>query len=154
MVCNSLAKGEKLRPRILIFEDNDTLRSTLKFILNKRGYEVFAFSNPKMCQAFDSDNRNYPADHACADVIISDVNMPTKTGLDLIKERQQQGCKVRYRALMSADWTDSDLKHAHELGCYIFHKPFNLKKMIKWLDDCSDNINPERKLSDLVSKMD
>jgi len=143
-----------LRPRILIFDDNDILRSTLKYIINKRGYEVFTYSEPKMCHAFDSVNHMCPVDHACADVIISDVNMPTQTGLDLIRERQQKGCKVKYRALMSADWTDSDLKHAHELGCHIFHKPFNLKKMIKWLDDCSEELDPERKLSELVSKTD
>jgi DNA-binding response OmpR family regulator len=143
-----------LKPRILIFEDNDILRSTLKYILDKHGYEVFTFWKPDVCQAFDTVNHTCPADHACADVIISDVNMPTKTGLDLIKERQQKGCKVKHRALMSADWTDSDLKSAHELGCYIFHKPFNLKKMLKWLDDCSAELDPERKLSDLVSKPD
>ena len=141
-----------MRPRILIFEDNDILRSSLKYILNERGYEVFAFWKPKMCQAFDSINHNCPVDHACADVIISDVNMPTQTGLELIQERQQKGCKVKYQALMSADWTDSDLKSAHELGCYIFHKPFNLIKMLKWLDDCRNEIDPKRKLSDLVSK--
>jgi YesN/AraC family two-component response regulator len=107
-----------------------------------------------MCQAFDSVNHMCPADYACADVIISDVNMPTKTGLDLIRERQQKGCKVKYRALMSADWTDSDLKSARELGCYIFHKPFDLKKMLQWLDDCLAEIDPARKLSDLASKPD
>jgi len=140
-----------LRPRVLIFEDNDILRSSLKYILDERGYEVFTFSKPKMCQAFDSVHHTCPADYACADVIISDVNMPTKTGLDLIKERQQKGCKVKYRALMSADWTDSDLKSARELGCYIFHKPFDLKKMLQWLDDCLGELDPERTLSELIS---
>ncbi len=130
-------------PKILIYEDNDILRSTLKNIFSERGYEVFAFSSPEMCQAFDSVDLTCPADFACADVIISDVNMPTKSGLDLIKERQQKGCKLKYRALMSADWTDSDLKSAHALGCYIFHKPFDLKEMLKWLDDCRDELNRE-----------
>lgn len=134
-----------MRPRILIYEDNDILLSTLKYVFSERGYEVFAFSEPKMCQAFDSVDLTCPADFACADVIISDVNMPTKNGLDLIKERQQKGCKIKYQALMSADWTDSDLKSAHELGYYIFHKPFELKEMLKWLDDCRDELNREKK---------
>ena len=144
-------KGERLRPRILVFEDNDILRSTLKYILDERGYEVFTFSEPKLCRVFDSVDHTCPADLACADVIISDVNMPTETGLDLIRKRQQKGCKVKYRALMSADWTGSDLKSARELGCFIFRKPFDLKKMLKWLDDCTDELDPARKLSDLVS---
>ena len=132
-----------MRPRILIYEDNDFLRSTLKFVLTGQGYEVFAFSEPERCQAFDSVDLTCPADVACADAIISDVNMPTKSGLDLIKERRQKGCKIKYCALMSADWTDSDLKSAHELGCYIFHKPFDLKEMLDWLADCRDELNRE-----------
>jgi DNA-binding response OmpR family regulator len=143
-----------LQPRVLIFEDNDILRSTLKYILNERGYEVFTFADPKMCQIFESVDRYCPADHACADIIISDVNMPTGNGLEFIKELHQKGCKVKYQALMSADWTDSDLRYAHELGCHIFHKPFNIKEMLKWLDDCAEKINSERKLSDLFPKSD
>ena len=139
-----------MRPRVLIFEDNDILRSTLKYILNERGYEVFTFSDPIMCRGYDSINHKCSVDHACADIIISDVNMLTKTGLELIEERQQKGCKVKYRALMSGSWAEFDLKNAHELGCHIFHKPFNLIEMLNWLDDCIEKIRPERKLSDLL----
>ena len=138
-----------MRPRILIFEDNDILRSALEYILNERGYEVFTFANPIMCQTFDSVNQYCPADHACADIIISDVNMPANNGLEIMKERLQKGCKAKYRALMSGDWTDSDLKYARELGCHIFHKPFNIEEMLEWLDDCAQKINSDRKLSDL-----
>jgi len=133
-----------LRPRILIFEDNESLLSTLKLVLSERGYEVFAFSSPEMCQAFDLVDLSCPADVAFADVIISDVNMPTKSGLDLMRERRQKGCKIKYRALMSADWTDADLKSAHRLGCYIFHKPFDLKEMLDWLDGCRDELTRAR----------
>ena len=138
-----------MKPRILIFEDNDILRAALKYIFNERGYEVFTFADPRLCQTFDSVNHYCPVDHACADIIISDVNMPASNGLELMKERLQEGCKAKYRALMSGDWTDSDLKYAHELGCHVFHKPFNVKEMLKWLDDCAEKINSERKLSDL-----
>ncbi len=143
-----------MRPRILIFEDNYTLRSTLKYILNERSYEVFTFSDPRMCPIYDSINHKCPVDHACVDIIISNVNMPSKTGLELIKDRQQKGCKVKYRVLMSGDWTDSDLKYAQDLGCHIFHMPVDIRKMLKWLDDCVEKIKPDRKLSDLLTKPD
>ena len=141
-----------MRPRILIFEDNDILRATLKYVLNERGYEVFTFSNPRFCRVYDSINHKCPVDYACADMIISDVNLPTKTGLELIKEQLQKGCKVKYRALMSGDWTDSSLKEARELGCHIFHKPFDIKKLFQWLDECSEKINSKRKLYDLLEE--
>lgn len=143
-----------MRPRVLIFEDNDILRSALQYILSERGYDVFTFSDFKGCPVYESVNHTCPADHACADIIISDVNMPTKTGLEFIKERQQKGCKVKYRALMSGDWTDYGLKYAQELGCHVFQKPFDLRKMFKWLEDCVKLINPERKLSDLITISD
>jgi hypothetical protein len=55
---------------------------------------------------------------------------------------------------MSGDWTDSDLKYAQDLGCHIFHKPFDIRKMLKWLDDCVEKIKSDRKLSDLLTKPD
>lgn len=143
-----------MRPRVLIFEDNDILRSALHYILIERGYEVFTFSAAAGCPVSESLNHICPADHACADIIISDVNMPTITGLEFIKQRQQKGCKVKYRALMSGDWTDSDLKTAKQLGCHIFQKPFDLKELLKWLEECVNKINPERKLSDMITKSD
>ena len=143
-----------MRPRILIFEDNDILRATLKYILNERGYEVFTFSDPRYCRVYDSIHHKCPVDHACADIIISDVNLPTKTGLELIKEQRLKGCKVKYRALMSGDWTDSSLKKARELGCHILHKPFDINEMFQWLDECSEKINSKRKLYDLLKESD
>jgi hypothetical protein len=53
---------------------------------------------------------------------------------------------------MSGDWTDSDLKSAQAIGCHIFHKPFDINEMLKWIDDCAKKINPERNLSDLLTK--
>ena len=78
--------------------------------------------------------------------------MPTQTGLELMKDRKQRGCKTKYRALMSGDWTDSNLKYAKELGCRVFHKPFNLNEMLQWLDKCHERIEPERELSKLPTK--
>ena len=141
-----------MKPRVLIFEDNDILRASLKHIIDELGYEVFTYSDPAMCPVFDSVHHNCQLDHACADIIISDLNMPNKTGLEFIKDLLQNGCKIKYRALMSGDWTDSNLKYAQELGCRVFHKPFNLDELLQWLDDCSKEIEPDRKLSDLPTK--
>jgi CheY-like chemotaxis protein len=139
-----------MKPRVLVFEDSDILRSALKHLLEELGYEAFVFSNPGLCPVYDSVNHNCTLNHACADIIISDVNMPVQTGLELMKVRKQKGCKIKYRALMSGDWSDPDLQHAQELGCHVFHKPFNLKEMIQWLDDCCERLDPERELSNLL----
>jgi len=140
-----------MKPRILIFEDNDSLRSTLNNLLQELGFEVFTFPDPGMCPLRASGDTGCPLDHACSDIIISDVNMPTETGLEFIKERLKNGCKIKYRALMSGDWSETDLQKAQKLGCRIFHKPFSLDELLQWLNDCRKRIDSERELSDWFS---
>ena len=137
-----------MKPRVLIFEDNDTLRSTLDRILSELGYEVHSFSNPGMCPQFYSSSQSCLLDHSCSDIIISDVNMPVETGIEFIKGRLNNGCKIKFRALMSADWNETDLQQAENIGCRVFHKPFDLEELIRWLDSCRKLIEHKRVLSD------
>jgi hypothetical protein len=58
--------------------------------------------------------------------------MSAESRLEFIIRRLQKGCKIRCRALTSADWAYPDLEFAQELGCQIFHKPFDIKKMLQW----------------------
>jgi DNA-binding response OmpR family regulator len=140
-----------MKPRVIIFEDDPTLRSTLEIILQELGFDAFTFPDPGMCPLRASGDTICPLNHACSDIIISDVNMPTETGLEFIKERLDHGCKIKHRALMSADWSNTDLQKAQELGCRIFHKPFNLDDLVQWLNDCTSRIDTNRKLSDWFS---
>jgi len=78
----NIIKEEWLKPRVLIFEDNDILRFTLKNILDDLGYEVHAFSNPGMCPLYYSSSHSCLSDYSCSDIVITDVNMPVETGVD------------------------------------------------------------------------
>lgn len=135
-----------MRPRILIFEDNEFISFILKDILDDLGYEVHTYSNPGLCPLYL--NYNCQSDYSCSDIIISDLNMPVENGLDFIKDLLNRGCKVKSRALMSADWTDGDIQYAEELGCKIFSKPFDMKELLDWLEHCRKKIDPKRVLSD------
>ena len=128
-----------MKPRILIFEDNDLLLTTLKKILVGDGYEVYAFSNPGMCPKYLSSNQNCLLDDSCSDIIISDVNMPVETGLEFIKNRLVLGCKIKFRALMSADWIDSDLQYAEKIG---------LPKKTSYKSQCRSTSEDRRKAVD------
>jgi hypothetical protein len=72
--------------------------------------------------------------------------MPTIEGLRIIKDLIDKGCKVKFRALMSTTWSDADWLYAGKLGCQLFRKPFDLKEMVGWLNDCAKKIDPTRKL--------
>jgi len=137
----------RLNPRVLIFEDNDILRTTLKSILENLGYEVHLFSSPGMCPLYYSSNQDCLHDDSCSDIIISDIHMPFENGIDCIKNRLKRGCKIRFRALMSADWNDKDLRYADKTGCKVFYKPFDVKELLTWLDTCRRIINQNSTIS-------
>ena len=82
-------------------------------------------------------------------IIIFDIYIPTVEGLKLIKERIDRGCSVKFRALMSTNWTEADWQYAQRIGYRLFSKPFELKEMLKWLDDCVRQIDAKRKLYSL-----
>jgi len=128
------------------------LRFTLKNILDDLAYEVHTFSNPGMCPLYYSSSHNCLLDDTCSDIIITDVNMPVENGLEFIKNRLNRGCKIKFRAIMSADWNDSDLQYAEKIGCKVFSKPFEIQELLKWIDDCCKKIDQNRALADWPAK--
>ena len=123
--------GAENNIRVLIFEDNNFLRCTLKDFLGDFGYEVFTFEDPVASPLYKKNYCDCRTGKTCADIIISDVNMPCINGLDFIRGQIQKGCKVKSRALMSGDWTHTNLQIARNLGCRIFTKPFDIIEKIK-----------------------
>lgn len=74
--------------------------------------------------------------------------MPVENGIDFIRNRIKNGCKIKFRALMSADWNEFDLQRAEKIGCRVFHKPFDMEELISWLDSCRKKIDRRWILSD------
>ena len=140
--------GAESKLRVLIFEDNNFVRGTLKDFLGEFGYEVFTFEDPIASPLYKKSYCDCRSGKTCADIIISDVNMPFVNGLDFIKGQIQKGCKVKSRALMSGDWTHTNLQIAQNLGCRIFTKPFDIIEIVRWIEDCQKRMDPFRELSD------
>ena len=67
-----------------------------------------------------------------------------------LKYLLDKGCKVKFRALMSANWDEFDVHDAKNLGCKIFCKPFNIEELLSWLDNCRQKIDAKRVLSNWV----
>ncbi|MFZ2631808.1 MAG: response regulator, partial [Desulfosalsimonadaceae bacterium] len=85
--------------RALIFDDEPAIRELLWSLFDSRGYEVFTFPNPATCPMCETEICPCPLTEACADVILSDVNMPVKNGVDFLEEQIGKGCKCKSLAL-------------------------------------------------------
>jgi CheY-like chemotaxis protein len=132
--------------RVILLEDNEAIRSALSKILDGRGYEVFAFSNPAICPLQIVPECRCNTNQTCTDIIVSDIDMPNMTGLDFIENQNIKNCKCQHILLMSGDWAEQDLLRAHELGCKTFEKPFNFQEFNEWLDEVERSIESTREL--------
>lgn len=135
-----------IKLRALVFEDDSMFRDTLRHLLHSRGYEVLTYPEPGFCPLRNTDVCACPPDQYCADIILSDIDMPNMNGIEFVAGQIKKGCRVKNIGLMSGGWSDANLKKAKKLGCRTFFKPFDLEELIRWLKQCENNINPNRVL--------
>lgn len=107
-------------PQILIVEDEQVTRNTLKSIFEAEGYAVFEASNGEEMHQVLSD---YPIN-----LVIMDINLPGKNGLLLARELREQADV----ALMFLTGRDNEVDKilGLEIGAddYIT-KPFNPREL-------------------------
>ena len=132
--------------RALIFDDMKEIRKMLWKLFDNSGYEVFTFPHPALCPLSELEVCPCSSDETCADVILSDLDMPIKKGINFLEEQIKKGCKCKHFGLMSGEFSGEDVFKAKSLGIKTFKKPFKLKEVISWLDQIENDIDPKRKL--------
>jgi len=135
--------------RAVVIDDEDIVRRLISEVLEMRGYEVHASSEPLVCPIYLDCGCPCLAGHVCTHIIITDNKMPNMTGLEFIERLKRYRCKVQNIAVISGWWTDEEIEHAISLNCHVFKKPFKIGEIGKWLDECEKKIDHNSKLADL-----
>ncbi len=114
----------KASPVILLIDDEKPFRNVLKQVLSKAGYDVVEAAN-----GAEGINRFY---EKRADVIITDVIMPEKEGIETIIELKKVYPEVKLIAMSGGGWygTDIDFDMARKLGARTLDKPFALHELL------------------------
>lgn len=105
--------------RILLVEDEDDLRGMLRMFLEKMGYAVSEARNGQEC--VDTFKKE------AIDLIISDLMMPEKEGLETIRELKRGNPHVKIIAISGGGRSDArdNLKMAKLFGATVaLSKPF------------------------------
>lgn len=109
------------KEKILIVDDDNSLREFLSIFLHREGYQVSAAANGEMAIKLLSKS--------IFDMVITDVKMPSMSGLDLlkeIKERSPDTVVVMITAYASVDTAVEAMKQ----GAYDYiSKPFNVDEI-------------------------
>lgn len=137
------------KPRIIIFDDEELFVDSLKKWLCQKGYETFAFRDPTACPISEKRTGSCMKEGPCADIIITDFNMPEMNGLEFLQYQTLRYCKIdkRNKALVSGYIDDKSLKTINELDIIFFEKPLDLSLISDWLDECEKRVDLSQPLS-------
>jgi DNA-binding response OmpR family regulator len=131
---------------VVIFDDEPLIRRALWTFFDQRNYEVLPFPEPGACPLSRHQQCPCPEGTSCSDLVISDVNMFGKNGIDYLETLMKKGCRQRHFALMSGGFSDVDRQRAAKLGCALFDKPLDMVALTAWVESVEKAISPERKL--------
>lgn len=108
--------------KILIFEDNDSIRTILRFFFKKHGYETLIYEDAtravELAKEFEPD------------LIMMDVIMPGKGGIEACQDLRREAVAIPI-IMLSSKSQPADLKRGIEAGAdaYLI-KPFNPKELL------------------------
>jgi len=108
--------------RILIIDDDPDMRSLLEHTLKSSGHEIeMAADGKEGLMLYDAKR---------PDIVITDLYMPTKGGLETIIELRRRSPQVPIIALSGTGAAEKMLAIAQKFGAFaIIHKPFTAEEL-------------------------
>ncbi len=118
------------RPKILLVDDSEVVRMTMKMILHKGGkYELIEAKDGREAVAIASEE--------LPDLILMDVVMPNMTGYEACKElRSRDATKKTPIIMVSSRGEEESIKAGFDNGCNEYvTKPFKSFELIQKIEE-------------------
>lgn len=113
---------------VLVVDDQEMVRQTLRSALEAQGWDVR--------EAADGDEALQLYRSAPSDVVVTDIIMPNKEGLETIFELRRSDPDVKIIAMSGRDTVDF-LDMARKLGAdHVLSKPFEMRDLIALVRVC------------------
>lgn len=131
------------KPRAIVCDDEELILELFRSILEMMGYEVLTAATPMTCPFYREHADSCPQHNRCADILITDHNMPVMTGLELLEIQHQKGCKLisRNKALITGIGDPTLRAKAELIGCQFITKPVSASTLIAWIRECEKRID-------------
>ena len=122
-------------PTILLVDDNDKIRRSVRRFLERKEYDVEEAPNGQVAMA--------RLDAGDIDIIISDVFMPNMNGFDFLMRIRDKHAGIPI-IMMSGGGTlgsQSVLDAASKLGAaFVVEKPFEMREMMAAVEACVERL--------------
>src|SRR5690348_11110110 len=110
-----------VKPRILVVDDEPSMRDMLRIVLRGDGYDVLVAENGR--PAMDTLNRER------VDLLLSDIRMPDVSGVDVLRTARTVNARI-VAFMMTAFASTATAVEAMRLGAVdYFVKPFNMDEL-------------------------
>jgi DNA-binding response OmpR family regulator len=96
--------------KLLFIDDHGNIAEMLSLLASKKGHESKSANNPK--DGLKLINDFYP------DVVVSDIRMPSMSGLDLCKKSRENGYRNRFYFLTAFEQKQSDVESCGANGLF------------------------------------
>jgi two-component system, NtrC family, response regulator AtoC len=135
-------------PTVMIVDDDAAIRGVLKDLLTDEGFDITeAETGAAVSEALESD--------APPDLIMMDVRMPDKSGIDVLKEIKQPEDGPLPIVMMTAFGTSSVAIQAMQAGAYDYlTKPFDLDDVMLTVRRFFDRKQLSDQIEELSSRLD
>lgn len=128
------------KPRIVIFDDDSMILGVLSDYFSLLDFEVQSFNQVILCPVCEKTNSCL---NQCADIVITDFEMPRINGVELLNHQAQRRCPIdiRNKAIMSGVLPDKYLDKMQGLADTFFKKPFSLAEIAAWSKECLSRVD-------------
>lgn len=114
--------------RILIIDDESEILELIEYQMKHLGHEVMSINSP--LRALEILTENVVA----FDLVLCDVIMPSKNGIDFIREVQRMPWFEGRIALMSS-YTDALAQEFRDVGVTnVLRKPFDITRLVHFIE--------------------
>jgi CheY-like chemotaxis protein len=116
-------EGKMTNKKILVVDDEEIIRKTIRIHLGKMGYELK--------EAIDGVDALKKLGEEKFDLLICDILMPKKNGWEVLKElRSNPSTKDMPVIVLTAKTRDEDMFRGYDLGAnYFMTKPFTKSQL-------------------------